>query len=204
MRGRNLPFSSSMSAQIQRSNRSPLLLFTLSLLALSVLFILVFLSPSNPNPNPTSFHSPISSLKPETSFVVSLEHFLTHKAPKSPPLRDDTAPVAGDVEDASRKLDEALSEAEMERVVRDPYYPLGSPIRVYVYEMPWKFTYDLLWTFRNTYRETSNLTSNGSPVHRLIEQVFSYEFYAYLTCGFENLHCSRVIFNITLFCNYQY
>uniref|UniRef100_A0A9I9CIH4 Exostosin GT47 domain-containing protein n=2 Tax=Cucumis melo TaxID=3656 RepID=A0A9I9CIH4_CUCME len=159
-----------MSAQIQRSNRSPLLLFTLSLLALSVLFILVFLSPSNPNPNPTSFHSPISSLKPETSFVVSLEHFLTHKAPKSPPLRDDTAPVAGDVEDASRKLDEALSEAEMERVVRDPYYPLGSPIRVYVYEMPWKFTYDLLWTFRNTYRETSNLTSNGSPVHRLIEQ----------------------------------
>ncbi|XP_038889547.1 probable arabinosyltransferase ARAD1 [Benincasa hispida] len=168
MRGRNLPFSSSMAAQIQRSNRSPLLLFTLSLLALSVLFILVFLSPSNPNPTP--FHLPISSLKPETSFVLSLEHFLTHKAPKSPPPRDDTAPVAGDVEEASRKLDEALSEAEMERVVRDPYYPLASPIRVYVYEMPWKFTYDLLWTFRNTYRETSNLTSNGSPVHRLIEQ----------------------------------
>ncbi|KAG5555245.1 hypothetical protein RHGRI_012695 [Rhododendron griersonianum] len=33
-----------------------------------------------------------------------------------------------------------------------------------------KFTYDLLTLFRNTYRETSNLTSNGSPVHRLIEQ----------------------------------
>lgn len=170
--GRSLPFSSSMSAQIQRSNRSPLLLFTLSLLALSVLFILVFLSPSNTNP--TSFHPPISSVKPETSFVLSLEHFLTHKAPKSPPPHDDTVPAAGDVEEASRKLDEALSEAEMERVVRDPYYPLGSPIRVYVYEMPWKFTYDLLWTFRNTYRETSNLTSNGSPVHRLIEQVFTH------------------------------
>ncbi|CDP04932.1 unnamed protein product [Coffea canephora] len=36
--------------------------------------------------------------------------------------------------------------------------------------MPSRFTYDLLWLFRNTYRDTSNLTSNGSPVHRLIEQ----------------------------------
>ncbi|KAF5207660.1 Xylogalacturonan beta-1,3-xylosyltransferase [Thalictrum thalictroides] len=45
-----------------------------------------------------------------------------------------------------------------------------SVLRVYVYEMPAKFTYDLLWLFRNTYRETVNLTSNGSPVHRLIEQ----------------------------------
>lgn len=43
-------------------------------------------------------------------------------------------------------------------------------IRVYVYEMPRKFTYDLLWLFQNTYRETVNLTSNGSPVHRLVEQ----------------------------------
>ncbi|KAG6402898.1 hypothetical protein SASPL_135112 [Salvia splendens] len=45
-----------------------------------------------------------------------------------------------------------------------------SPIRVYVYDMPSKFTYDLLWLFHNTYKETTNLTSNGSPVHRLIEQ----------------------------------
>lgn len=52
----------------------------------------------------------------------------------------------------------------------DSYYPLSLPIRVYVYEMPRKFTYDLLWLFRNTYKDTSNLTSNGSPVHRLIEQ----------------------------------
>ncbi|XP_022864695.1 probable arabinosyltransferase ARAD1 [Olea europaea var. sylvestris] len=36
--------------------------------------------------------------------------------------------------------------------------------------MPSKFTYDLLWLFRSTYKETHNLTSNGSPVHRLIEQ----------------------------------
>ncbi|KAG6400702.1 hypothetical protein SASPL_137544 [Salvia splendens] len=45
-----------------------------------------------------------------------------------------------------------------------------SPIRVYVYDMPSKFTYDLLWLFHSTYKETTNLTSNGSPVHRLIEQ----------------------------------
>ncbi|CAO2171821.1 unnamed protein product [Urochloa humidicola] len=36
--------------------------------------------------------------------------------------------------------------------------------------MPSKFTYDLLRLFRDSYRETGNLTSNGSPVHRLIEQ----------------------------------
>ncbi|KAH1113916.1 hypothetical protein J1N35_007294 [Gossypium stocksii] len=59
---------------------------------------------------------------------------------------------------------------EMDWVLGDPYYPLNFPIRVYVYQMPNKFTYDLLWLFWNTYRETSNLTSNGSPVHRLIEQ----------------------------------
>ncbi|KAF9617846.1 hypothetical protein IFM89_039028 [Coptis chinensis] len=45
-----------------------------------------------------------------------------------------------------------------------------SVVRVYVYEMPAKFTYDLLRLFQNTYKDTSNLTSNGSPVHRLIEQ----------------------------------
>lgn len=60
---------------------------------------------------------------------------------------------------------------ENKRVYEDAFYPPSSmPIRVYVYDMPSKFTYDLLWLFRNTYKETSNLTSNGSPVHRLIEQ----------------------------------
>ncbi|KAF7143212.1 hypothetical protein RHSIM_Rhsim05G0022200 [Rhododendron simsii] len=44
--------------------------------------------------------------------------------------------------------------------IGDPFLP---PLRVYVYEMPKKSTYDLLTLFRNTYRETSNLTSNGSP-----------------------------------------
>ncbi|XP_020595607.1 probable arabinosyltransferase ARAD1 isoform X1 [Phalaenopsis equestris] len=36
--------------------------------------------------------------------------------------------------------------------------------------MPAKFTYNLLRLFRDTYKDTSNSTSNGSPVHRLIEQ----------------------------------
>ena len=40
-----------------------------------------------------------------------------------------------------------------------------------MYEMPCKFTYDLIRLFRDSYRDTANLTSNGSPVHRLIEQV---------------------------------
>jgi hypothetical protein len=44
-------------------------------------------------------------------------------------------------------------------------------LQVYVYEMPSKFTCDLLKLFRETYKATTNLTSNGSPVHRLIEQV---------------------------------
>jgi hypothetical protein len=44
-------------------------------------------------------------------------------------------------------------------------------LQVYVYEMPSKFTCDLLKLFRDTYKETTSLTSNGSPVHRLIEQV---------------------------------
>ena len=72
-----------------------------------------------------------------------------------------------------KKFDDLLWQREIRRVYEDAYYPAAtSAIRVYVYEMPAKFTYDLLWLFRNTYKETSNHTSNGSPVHRLIEQVW--------------------------------
>lgn len=69
-----------------------------------------------------------------------------------------------------KRLDDLISEEEEKRLYggESSFY---SPIRVYVYDMPSKFTYDLLLLFHNTYRETSNLTSNGSPVHRLIEQV---------------------------------
>ncbi|XP_044483584.1 probable arabinosyltransferase ARAD1 [Mangifera indica] len=153
---------------LTRSNsRSPIFLFTLALLVLSLLFILFSLSfhshsrLSDRYPNPTA--------EPETSFVSSLEHFLTQKSLRFPAVKDDT--VTGTVsEDDVRRFDDVAFEKERERVYGDLYYPVNLPIRVYVYEMPRKFTYDLLWLFRNTYKETSNLTSNGSPVHRLIEQ----------------------------------
>ncbi|PPR99009.1 hypothetical protein GOBAR_AA21649 [Gossypium barbadense] len=89
-------------------------------------------------------------------------------APKIPASSDDT--VGSVIDHDVRRLDERKFVKEMEWLRGDPYYPMSMPVRVYVYEMPSKFTYDLLWLFRNTYRETSNLTSNGSPVHRLIEQ----------------------------------
>lgn len=104
--------------------------------------------------------------QPETSFVASLENFLIHKAPKLSSLRDDT--VRGESDDDARKLDDMVFERENRWLNEDP---VGFPIKVYVYEMPKKFTLDLLWLFHNTYKETSNATSNGSPVHRLIEQV---------------------------------
>lgn len=69
--------------------------------------------------------------------------------------------------------DLVMSRREKERLYgssSDPW--AGSRVLwVYVYEMPSKFTCDLLKLFRDTYKETTNLTSNGSPVHRLIEQV---------------------------------
>ncbi|KAG6650300.1 probable arabinosyltransferase ARAD1 [Carya illinoinensis] len=150
--------------QSPRSRSYPillLLLITLSLLALCILYF--HFSPSHGAGPSTLYHQ---TQKPETSFVASLEHFLLHRSPKSPP------PARGVIatDDVVRDLDELMHRIESERLWGDPYFPAAMPIRVYVYEMPSKFTYDLLWLFRNTYRDTSNLTSNGSPVHRLIEQ----------------------------------
>ncbi|XP_065853525.1 probable arabinosyltransferase ARAD1 [Euphorbia lathyris] len=147
-------------------SRSPFLLLTLSLFALSLLFLFFSFSSQSRNPSP----SPLSNLsaKPQTSFLTSLEHFLTVKAPTYSPTPDDT--VLQVTEDDVTKLDQRMFLRESERFYGNPYYPIDFPIRVYVYQMPMKFTYDLLWLFRNTYRETNNLTSNGSPVHRLIEQ----------------------------------
>ncbi|XP_038700033.1 probable arabinosyltransferase ARAD1 isoform X2 [Tripterygium wilfordii] len=163
MAGKYTPLSSTRSAF-----KSPILLFALSLLALSVLFLLFTRTPhSNRYSNENHYSSP--NFKPETSFVASLEHFLTRKAPRSPPARDDTMRSEATDEDVKR-LDDMVYRGDAERMIGDPYYPVNLPIRVYVYEMPSKFTYDLLWLFRNTYKDTSNLTSNGSPVHRLIEQ----------------------------------
>ncbi|PON77534.1 Exostosin-like [Parasponia andersonii] len=160
-------------------SKSPILVFTLTLtlVALSLVFFLLFSSRNpdqlaeptpliNPNPNPT--------YKPQTSFVASLDHFL-HNHQHPPPVRDDTFRAVtggggGGDADKEQELDDLMSRTRNWRLYGDPYYPVSFPIRVYVYEMPKKFTYDLLWLFTNTYRDTSNLTSNGSPVHRLIEQ----------------------------------
>ncbi|KAG6506038.1 probable arabinosyltransferase ARAD1 [Zingiber officinale] len=108
----------------------------------------------------------------EYSFLASLEKFLATRAtPSGSP--GVAAASEGDAPSAAVKaLDDSIWKEEAERLYGEPMDPWSSPsvVRVYVYEMPPKFTYDLLWLFRNTYRETWNLTSNGSPVHRLIEQ----------------------------------
>ncbi|XP_039129582.1 probable arabinosyltransferase ARAD1 [Dioscorea cayenensis subsp. rotundata] len=145
--------------------RSVILLASLSLIAV---IIISFSSSSsrcppllpntdhNPNPNPSP---------PIYSFVESLDKFLASRRQAT----DRTDSVAS-VED----LDNSIWSREMERLQgsrsSDLWPGISSVIRVYVYEMPSKFTYDLLSLFRNTYRETANLTSNGSPVHRLIKQ----------------------------------
>lgn len=137
--------------------RSKTLILTLIISSFSILAIL--------------YTFPSSSVPPaETSFVASLEQFLIHKAPKltSPVIDDTVRGESDDDDDLKRKLDEKAFERENRLLSEDP---IGFPVKVYVYEMPKKFTLDLLWLFHNTYKETSNATSNGSPVHRLIEQV---------------------------------
>ncbi|KAF3791421.1 putative arabinosyltransferase [Nymphaea thermarum] len=95
---------------------------------------------------------------PQYSFVASLEEFLNTRAPLLGSEREsDGSAAAGS---STFGADPVFDERAL-----DP-----SVLKVYVYDMPSKFTYDLLWLFRNTYKETENLTSNGSPVHRLIEQ----------------------------------
>ncbi|XP_010492623.1 PREDICTED: probable arabinosyltransferase ARAD1 [Camelina sativa] len=144
--------------------RSKTLFLIIPLVAFSLLVILYTFFSSSAQPSVSYVNS---SDRPETSFVTSLEHFLIHKAPKlTSPARDDTVRGESDDDDA-RKLDEMVFERENRLLSEDP---VGFPIKVYVYEMPKKFTFDLLWLFHNTYKETSNATSNGSPVHRLIEQ----------------------------------
>ncbi|KNA10182.1 hypothetical protein SOVF_146750 [Spinacia oleracea] len=160
---------SSPSSRERPIYTSPIVIIILSLITfISIIFF--FSSPSSSPPAPSSI-STFSIRNPnpnfEYSFVSSLENFLTNKLPKHP--KDDTVNSADAV--SVRKLDDSIWWRESVRISGDSYYPAASmPIRVYVYEMPSKFTYDLLWLFRNTYKETSNLTSNGSPVHRLIEQ----------------------------------
>ncbi|KAG8078252.1 hypothetical protein GUJ93_ZPchr0007g3575 [Zizania palustris] len=127
--------------------------------ALLVLFLVAYyfllLSPSSPG-----LASPSSGSAAVTSFLASLDHFLASPRPSA------SSPAPGD-------LDAAILAEEEARLYGDPggAWPAAAvPLRVYVYEMPSKFTYDLLRLFRDSYRETTNLSSNGSPVHRLVEQ----------------------------------
>ncbi|CAL4946907.1 unnamed protein product [Urochloa decumbens] len=128
-----------------------------ALVLLSAAYFLL-LSPSSARPAAFVLASP-SSTTTTTSFLASLDSFLAAQHPS------DSAAAPGD-------LDAAIRAQEEDRLYGDPAWPApaAGPLRVYVYEMPSKFTYDLLRLFRDSYRETDNLTSNGSPVHRLIEQ----------------------------------
>ncbi|KAL3521762.1 hypothetical protein ACH5RR_019911 [Cinchona calisaya] len=145
-----------------KTTRSPILLFTLALLSLSLLYIIFSVSSSASQEAALSIlPSQNPALHFDSSFVVSLEKFLTASSPPKNKLNDVTLTSVND-------LDDSIRIAETRRLYDPTPSPL--PLRVYVYEMPSKFTYDLLWLFRNTYRDSSNFTSNGSPVHRLIEQ----------------------------------
>ncbi|PUZ54294.1 hypothetical protein GQ55_5G119400 [Panicum hallii var. hallii] len=126
-----------------------------ALVLLSAAYFLL-LSPSSPRPTAAVLASPSPAT---TSFLASLDSFL------AAPHASDSAAAPGDLDAAIRAQEEA-------RLHGDPAWPApaAGPLRVYVYEMPSKFTYDMLRLFRDSYRKTDNLTSNGSPVHRLIEQ----------------------------------
>lgn len=90
---------------------------------------------------------------------------------KSSTAPDDT--VSGNVTEQQVKIfDDLIALNEEKRLYggESRFYPLSPPLKVYVYDMPSKFTYDLLRLFQSTYKDTTTLTSNGSPVHRLIEQ----------------------------------
>lgn len=165
MAGKHLP----PSFLHHRRLRSPAVLFPLLLLLLLFLYLLFSSSLSASFRDPAPPSSP--SADPDTSFLISLERFLSRRSSSSSSSAlDDTASAAADEDAVVRKFDDAVFASESERLRGDPYYPLDLPLRVYVYEMPRKFTHDLLALFWSTYKETSNLTSNGSPVHRLIEQ----------------------------------
>ncbi|PIA50001.1 hypothetical protein AQUCO_01300618v1 [Aquilegia coerulea] len=155
----------SFSFSFRPASTSTFFLFALSLIAIAFFFFFSSSFHFIPNQNPkTSSHSSLPNSNPEYSFVTCLEKFLTSRSriPKSESISKDSDEVV------VNKLDDLMWNREMERLDEGLFDP--SVLKVYVYEMPAKFTYDLLWLFRNTYRDTVNLTSNGSPVHRLIEQ----------------------------------
>lgn len=148
-------------------------LATITLIAIIIPIMLYFLPFSNRTNNDTLHSSLKSQFKghPQHSFVLSLEKFLKTRGPRqSSGSSDNLASINGNLTlRAAERLDDAMWARE--RLELTDYHREGLfPLRIYVYDMPSKFTFDLLWLFHDTYHETANLTSNGSPVHRLIEQ----------------------------------
>lgn len=165
-------YSSSSMNPNTKITRYPVLRFIIPITCF--IFLLYIFSPTKPISLVSSLNNQ-PNLTPnfDYSFVDSLELFLKKRGNRgSSHLPDDTVgDQAAEDEQQVRKLDDLIWRTETARLYDDGHDSLFSlPVRVYVYEMPDKFTYDLLWLFLNTYKETSNLTSNGSPVHRLIEQ----------------------------------
>lgn len=109
---------------------------------------------------------------PQYSFLISLHRFLRTNPnleeghyKKSSVDYSRAFASASDVEKLERSRRRARDQISLTAAVN------ASPLNVYVHEMPAKFTTDLLWLFENSLANTANLTSNGSPVRRLIEQV---------------------------------
>ncbi|XP_075495274.1 putative arabinosyltransferase ARAD1 isoform X2 [Primulina tabacum] len=152
-----------------KSRRSPFLYFLISLLFLS---LLLYIFTSSSSPSSTLSHDTVyvaPNPNADYSFVSSLQKFLANV--KSSTAPDDT--VSGNVTEQQVKIfDDLIALNEEKRLCggENWFYPLSPPLKVYVYDMPSKFTYDLLRLFQSTYKETTTVTSNGSPVHRLIEQ----------------------------------
>ncbi|KAL6541428.1 hypothetical protein OROGR_010914 [Orobanche gracilis] len=157
----------SAAASAYKFRRSPVILFTISIFFLCLL-LYIFAYSSSPSSSTLQIHA-ARNPNIDYSFVSSLEKFLINAKSKSSSTASDDTVRRNVTEQDVQMFDYLISQGEEKRLYGDinQFY---SPIRVYVYDMPSKFTYDLLWLFLTTYKETSNLTSNGSPVHRLIEQ----------------------------------
>ncbi|CAN6443259.1 unnamed protein product [Victoria cruziana] len=135
--------------------RSSTFIFSLTVAVLIISSFLFYSYTHRQNPSFVITDSFSRYTVPEYSFVASLEEFLKTRAPLP----------------GSERESDGNAAAGSLKIGADPVFDEPpSVLKVYVYDMPSKFTYDLLWLFRNTYKETENLTSNGSPVHRLIEQ----------------------------------
>ena len=84
-------------------SRSPILLFTICPFACSLLSY-SSLSTRHPSASPYPNTIPNLSLKPETSFVAALEHFLHHKYPRS----SSSSPFPTDSEEDVPRFDDQV------------------------------------------------------------------------------------------------